>query len=315
MTAILMGRSMLLDNVTSPEKFVLVAIADNANEYGTGYLLIETLARKTSLNKRTVQNAINALIEKGLLQRRTRYNRSSIFRINVAALPEKSHRPSPYELSEDDLWSEFEGEGDSPPRRRPKSNLERGAQHLESHSQLLEPQPPINPIPNLLEPSTPISPQGDESDLFADGGQELGPVIIPDLTDQEIGDAYVERWNRLCDEEEKLDRVDRFSADRQKELILRLGTRAPAEVGILLDELFRRIAGSRWLRGRGRNSTWKASWSWVLKKMNFNKIMEGQYVQDFDSENPDASGNSGDRSHGQAGRDAARIIDAMRGRA
>lgn len=297
---------MLLDNVTSPEKFVLVAIADNANDHGTGYLLIDTLSRKTSLKKRTVQSAITALIEKGLLQRRVRYGRSSIFRINIAALPEKMAKPSPFELSEDDLWGEFEGAGDAPPRRRPKRNDAGGAQQSAGGAQSCASPAPINPITNLLNPDSPVVPNGDDTDLFGK------TIVIPDLTDEQIGVEYVERWNRLCDEEPKLERVTRFSADRQKELALRLDTRVPAEVGTALDELFRRIAGSRWLRGRSvKSNGWRASWGWVLKKANFNKIMGGDYVQDFDSENPDAGGNGGDRSHIQAGRDAAGAIDAM----
>jgi DNA-binding transcriptional ArsR family regulator len=156
-----------------------------------------------------------------------------------------------------------------------------------------------------------VAPEGEseeaDTDLFG------GNLVIPDLTDQEIGDAYVERWNRLCDEEDRLERASRFSAERQKELVARLGTRTPAEVGVLLDELFRRITRSRVLRGRGRGMDWKPAWSWPLGKKNFNKIMEGFYAEDFDSENPDRGGNGGERSHIQAGRDVLGAIERMYG--
>jgi hypothetical protein len=48
----------------STSKFVLLALADHANDEGRGaYPSLETLAKKTSMTRRTVQRAIDALIQ------------------------------------------------------------------------------------------------------------------------------------------------------------------------------------------------------------------------------------------------------------
>jgi len=52
----------------SARKFVLVAMCDYCNEEGEAYPSIETLCRKTSLNRKTVQAHLTAMVEIGLLE-------------------------------------------------------------------------------------------------------------------------------------------------------------------------------------------------------------------------------------------------------
>ena len=52
----------------STSKFVLLALADHANDEGKGaYPSIETIGKKTSLQRRTVQRALDALIKNGYI--------------------------------------------------------------------------------------------------------------------------------------------------------------------------------------------------------------------------------------------------------
>jgi len=263
------------------------------------------LAHDAELTLSTLKRHLIELETKGFISRTQRYREdgalsSCTYTLRVKATFEMPENDEHHDFSADDT----DGYSDAPPIGQSDLGAKvRGELGARVNGDLCKEPLNIEPLKNE---DSPIIPKGDDTDLFG------LPVVDHDMTDEQLGDAYVERWNRLCDAEEKLERVTRFSADRQKELALRLDTRKPAEVGVLLDELFKRIAASRWLRGRDRKSAgWRASWSWVLKKMNFNKIMDGTYVQDFDSENPDASGSSGERSHIQAGRDAAGAIDAM----
>lgn len=71
-------------DLPSSEKFVLLALADNANDEGECWPSIQTIARKTNLSERTVQRAIIDLEERRLVHTSPRYGRSTKYFITPA---------------------------------------------------------------------------------------------------------------------------------------------------------------------------------------------------------------------------------------
>lgn len=61
------------------DKFVLLALADNANDEGSCWPSIETLCKKTCLSERTVHYAIKRLCTDGYLSIRKRFGSSNVY--------------------------------------------------------------------------------------------------------------------------------------------------------------------------------------------------------------------------------------------
>ena len=76
----LMSKVFKCQQVKGNEKFLLLALADNASdndgEHGTCFPSIRTLTEKTGLSNRSVINNLEKLIEKGLLLRQYRSRKS-----------------------------------------------------------------------------------------------------------------------------------------------------------------------------------------------------------------------------------------------
>jgi hypothetical protein len=69
------------------KRLVLLALADSANDEGSCFLLISTLARKACAGESTVQRVLAELEnEDNLIRREFRANRSTIFHLNVDAI-------------------------------------------------------------------------------------------------------------------------------------------------------------------------------------------------------------------------------------
>lgn len=66
------------------EKFVLLALADNANDDGTCWPSVATICAKTSLAERTVRSIIHRLRQFGKLVISERYGRSNVFTVTPA---------------------------------------------------------------------------------------------------------------------------------------------------------------------------------------------------------------------------------------
>lgn len=71
---------------SSGEKFVLVALADAANEMGWCSMCADTIAYRTGLHARTVKTLLRSICEKGLIYIAERAGRSSEFVVNRLAL-------------------------------------------------------------------------------------------------------------------------------------------------------------------------------------------------------------------------------------
>lgn len=67
------------------EKFVLLALADNANDDGTCWPSVSTISGKTSLAERTVRGVIHRLQRTGYVSIEERYGRSHVFTITPAS--------------------------------------------------------------------------------------------------------------------------------------------------------------------------------------------------------------------------------------
>ena len=83
-------------NLPATQKFVFVAICDNASDEGNCYPSVATLCKKTSLSERAVQGAVKRLVEMGYMRVTIRRGQSTIYRIfPVSEWPELSTTPAP----------------------------------------------------------------------------------------------------------------------------------------------------------------------------------------------------------------------------
>lgn len=84
MSVYCMARVFNKSKATGIEKFVLISIADNAWDNGTNaWPSVNRLCYKTGLGRRTVQRAINTLIEMGELERIERPGHSNMFNVLI----------------------------------------------------------------------------------------------------------------------------------------------------------------------------------------------------------------------------------------
>ena len=72
-----------LDSITSTQKLVLLALADNANDRGECFPSMSMLARKTSLSDRAVRGAVRELETTGIVRSETRAGTSTLYRLRV----------------------------------------------------------------------------------------------------------------------------------------------------------------------------------------------------------------------------------------
>jgi len=174
----------------SAKKFVLVALADNADTYGICFPSYRHIEKKTALTKRAIINNINALVNEGVIQRAGRIRSDGSDTSNAYRLPIVDGCIDGHPLS-----SLFIGEGVN-----------------EIHSPVQEMHPPMNEIHSGGEPSAPREPslnrqltEREREPLtrqeflrgvnkgFQDGGfgEEFGH-----LTESEIARQAAECWDR-----------------------------------------------------------------------------------------------------------------------
>ncbi len=79
--------------IPSGRKLVLLSLCDHANGQGECYPSVETIARKCGMGQRTVQQHISELESAGVLERRFRRGRSTLYRLeprNFCSTPESA---------------------------------------------------------------------------------------------------------------------------------------------------------------------------------------------------------------------------------
>ena len=85
MSTIIMSQCWPLQDMTPAQKAVLVSLADNANDQGVCWPSVESIAMRTCLSERSVQNSIKWLIEQGALHAQQRNGRSTVYTVTPAA--------------------------------------------------------------------------------------------------------------------------------------------------------------------------------------------------------------------------------------
>lgn len=92
MSAKISGQVWDLD-LPQRELLVLLAITDHANHEGAMWPGVALVAWKTGYSQRTVQRVMNNLVHRGILTRRVRPGKETIYTANFDAAPKKAPRP------------------------------------------------------------------------------------------------------------------------------------------------------------------------------------------------------------------------------
>lgn len=85
MSTIIMSQCWPLQGMSPAQKAVLISLADNANDQGVCWPSVESIAVRTCLSERSVQNAIKWLTDAGALQVQKRQGRSTVYTVTPAA--------------------------------------------------------------------------------------------------------------------------------------------------------------------------------------------------------------------------------------
>jgi hypothetical protein len=164
--------------------------------------------------------------------------------------------------------------------------------------------------------------QNEQGALFtAEHGMELESYELESteqyMSDIEIADAFVERWNTLADECEKLSRITKLGDKRKASLLARISDYEPkkdrARVAALIDRVLETIRGSRFLRGES-GKPFKATPDWALTPKYFPKLEETGYAQDALAGGSEPAAFGG-RSHIATGQAVVDVLNARGGTA
>ena len=95
MSTIIMSACWPLQDMSGPQKAVLISLADNANDEGFCWPSVARISERTCLAERTVQAAIKWLTLAGILSVRERMGRSTMYTLTPAAYaPPQQVRPA-----------------------------------------------------------------------------------------------------------------------------------------------------------------------------------------------------------------------------
>lgn len=81
MSTIIMSACWPLGGMSPSQKAVLISLADNANDHGVCWPSIPTIAKRTCLSERTVQQAIKWLVDAGAVSAQERVGRSTVYTV------------------------------------------------------------------------------------------------------------------------------------------------------------------------------------------------------------------------------------------
>lgn len=79
MSTIIAGQSWPLQNLSTTQKFVLISLADQANDEGVCWPAIATIAKRCCMSPRAVRDAMTYLEAVGLISRERRFNSSNVY--------------------------------------------------------------------------------------------------------------------------------------------------------------------------------------------------------------------------------------------
>ena len=72
-------------DIRSAEKAILIALADRANEHGECYPSYDDICRRSCATRNTVSCAIKRFEELGLIERRKRFGKSTVYALNITS--------------------------------------------------------------------------------------------------------------------------------------------------------------------------------------------------------------------------------------
>ena len=73
-------------NVTSTQKAVLIALADRADAQGQCYPSYQDIITRSCASRNAVCSALAALVEKGLISKEPRFNKSTVYTLNFTSI-------------------------------------------------------------------------------------------------------------------------------------------------------------------------------------------------------------------------------------
>lgn len=258
-------------------KWVLISLADNANDQGYCWPSIETIAQRTMLTERSVQRAIKQALRLRIIRRHFRRNNSSQYIFNLEMLPQgelkKSKKPlfdEPANEEEMDLFDQIGGVTSVQDVDEGRGDIDAGGvTSVPKVGDRLAPKPSVEPP--IEEP--PES-KGAETALAT-----IDSVPLQVFVKQE--------WDRLKADIPTIgscrvltDSMLRLVKDRAKEHALPGET--PHEVW---QTVFEKIRQSRFLTGQlppgmGRNTRFRLTIGRLLKPHIFREVINDGYADD-----------------------------------
>jgi len=181
---------------SSATKFVLVALADNANDQGSCFPSIQTLAEKTSLSRRGVQIQIRKLEEMGLVESCPIDGSSNVYKLH---LPEEwANRPK-REGGAGGAPVHGVHRGGARGARGGRTSCTGGAQEVHPNHHITIIEPPLNHQGLVLESVEPERPKPKKPPRQKQTEPEFDLLDPPEFQEQlklfwqhrkEIGKAY-----------------------------------------------------------------------------------------------------------------------------
>lgn len=279
-----MNRIWFRTDLGQMEKFVALALADTADDFGECYPAVGTIALKCSCSERSVQNAIKSLCERGFLKKVERLNRSNLYEFQLDLLPLMDR---PRRQKERRIIDEMTGESPAPHRR---VTGESGASTGESRSMTGESPAPRTIIEPSEEQESSPTPNGvgplrteNEIDLFREStGQATAQPKGPSLAE------HVEaRWRELKLRHPGIASIRKIDDGLKRLIELRgkehaLQGQHPHDVW---DDALAAVERSSFLQGRAppgpnRSAPFRLSLPWLARIQSFRDVIGGKYEDD-----------------------------------
>ena len=280
----MMNRIWFRTDLGQMEKFVALALADTADDFGECYPAVATIALKCSCSERSVQNSIKSLCERGLLRKIERLNQSNLYAFQLDLLP---HMERPRRQKERRMTDNLTGESPAPDRRR---TGESGAMTGESRSMTGESPAPRTIIEPSEEQESSPTPNGvgplrteNEIDLF---GESTG-TAAKEPNGPSLAEHVEARWRELKLRHPGIASIRKIDDGLKRLIELRgkehaLEGQRPHDVW---DEALAAVDKSSFLQGRAppgpnRSAPFRLSLSWLAQIKSFRDVIGGKYEDD-----------------------------------
>lgn len=118
MSNLILSKAFQADGLSSTQKFVLVSLADQANDNGVCWPSISLIQKRTCLSRTAVKDAVKSLLSAGILtvhyrKSENKVNKTSVYRVNIDQItveqPSKSERALDAEVLQIPELEDLEG--------------------------------------------------------------------------------------------------------------------------------------------------------------------------------------------------------------